>query len=1558
MKRFLPNLLCILVFSIFISILPGVLHAQRSAAELISVMPPPEGDIKYKDGVRQITILDHYLFVTNFWAGLQIVDISDIRNPKQVAFFPNDDESYYTNIDGDYAYLANHATGIQVYNISDMSKIHKVAEIKPPGNAFWVVAEFPNMFVALGDEGFAVMDISDFNNPITTKLEIPGDWIQSVHKKDNLLYLAAKKGGLIIYDISELENPRKLSQFRTGYNTMMVQVIDNIAFVADGPGGMVVINVENPEFPVELKRFSDVGFVGNLYKAGNYVYLANREIGLQIINVSDPSKPFLESRYDTDDINYGVYKKDIYVFLAANVATLIMRHNNAPQLENLNDMELQENMPFTLQLKAHEPDGDAIQYEIMNMPDSAAFDTETGVLTWTPDYEQSGTYSNVVFRVVEETATRLSAADTIALVVKHVNRLPDLPPLENETVSENALITFKIPQGSDPDKEDQNRLTYRAEKLPPGATFDPAANTFSWTPGFEQAGLYTIDFLIDDGAGGIDREPMTITVNHVDRKPVLAEIPQQAVEEGKSLTIQLSGEEPDAEDQDKVSFKVENLPEGAVFDPATKTISWTPTHDQSGTYSSARAIMTAGSLSDTTSLVINVNHVNRAPALADVGNQVVLENQSLSFTVSGSDPDVEDEGKLAYSAENLPPGARFDPATRTFQWTPGFEQSGAYPDVAFTVTDPSGLSETKRIAIAVTHVNRAPQIVKLENEAAKENLPVQFQVSGSDSDPEDTQNLTYSALNLPEGAALDPQTGAFSWTPSFDQSGDYTVDFVISDGHYSDTTAMTISVAHINRAPALTAIEPQGVDENLPLTFTVSGQDTDREDEGLLSYSAQNLPEGAVFDPATRTFSWTPTYEQSGQYEITFAVTDPTGLTDQKPVTITVNHVNRQPSLEAVMAQTVEENQPLTIQLAGADPDQEDAGKLVYEAQNLPAGAQIDPASGLISWTPTYEQSGEYTLNVVVKDPAGLMANQSVQVTVNHVNRPPVFVALSAQEGSENAPVQFSVAANDADTEDAGKLVYASANLPEGAALDASTGLFSWTPTYEQSGQYTVSFQVTDNFGMTASQEVIINVVHVNRTPELPAITGATFRENAPGTVSIPEGQDADQEDAGKLAYEITNLPEGAVFNAETRTISWTPTYAQSGEYPLVAVVKDPEGLSASQSFTIVVEHVNRPPQFETMTKQTGQENSPLQFGITVTDPDQEDADKLTYQSNNLPEGAALDAASGKFSWTPSYEQSGTYQVTVEVKDSNGETVSGTIDLEIQHVNRAPELPDVSSFNFREDSPGQFNLPEGSDADGEDAAKLVYEMQGLPQGVSFDASSRTLSWKPAFDQGGEYPVTFTVKDPGGLSASKQVTLAVENVNRPPVLEGASSQNGEENKTIQFSLSVNDPDRDDEGKLTFSSDNLPDGANLNASSGEFRWTPGYDQSGTYNVRFAVKDQAGETSTTEVSITVANANRAPQIQSPGNKSVKEGENLSFRVSASDPDEEDSGNLQIEAKNLPGGANFNSGSNEFTWRPDKNQQGSHSVEFEVKDPAGQTDKVTITIEVEDVPDEPQNQ
>ena len=74
------------------------------------------------------------------------------------------------------------------------------------------------------------------------------------------------------------------------------------------------------------------------------------------------------------------------------------------------------------------------------------------------------------------------------------------------------------------------------------------------------------------------------------------------------------------------------------------------------------------------------------------------------------------------------------------------------------------------------------------------------------------------------------------------------------------------------------------ISEGQFLQFTISAIDPDGNP---LSYSASNLPEGASLNAETRTFSWTPRYDQAGVYVVRFEVSDGE-LTDYEDVTITV----------------------------------------------------------------------------------------------------------------------------------------------------------------------------------------------------------------------------------------------------------------------------------------------------------------------------------------------------------------------------------------------------------------------------------------------------------------------------------------------------------------------------------------------------------------------------------------------------------------------------------------------------------------------------------------------
>lgn len=116
--------------------------------------------------------------------------------------------------------------------------------------------------------------------------------------------------------------------------------------------------------------------------------------------------------------------------------------------------------------------------------------------------------------------------------------------------------------------------------------------------------------------------------------------------------------------------------------------------------------------------------------------------------------------------------------------------------------------------------------------------------------------------------------------------------------------------------------------------------------------------------------------------------------------------------------------------------------------------------------------------NVIVGNASGA----SVAVTVNGgsvtiANHSPVLAPIGHKVVAELSALSFTVSATDADGD---ALTYTASSLPSGAAFDAATGTFSWTPADDQSGSYTLRFQVTD--GRSSDYEdVTITVGNVLR---------------------------------------------------------------------------------------------------------------------------------------------------------------------------------------------------------------------------------------------------------------------------------------------------------------------------------------------------------------------------------------------------------------------------------------------------------------------------------------------
>src|SRR5574341_28251 len=309
---------------------------------------------------------------------------------------------------------------------------------------------------------------------------------------------------------------------------------------------------------------------------------------------------------------------------------------------------------------------------------------------------------------------------------------------------------------------------------------------------------------------------------------------------------------------------------------------------------------------------------NVAPVLDSIGPKSVAENSNLSFRVHATDP----EGTIPIlTAVNVPTNATFFDSGNgagSFTFNPDFTQAVVY-NVTFRASDGSSL-DSEVVVITVNNTNRAPVLDSIGAKSVTENSNLTFRVQATDPDGT-TPPLT--AVGVPANANfVDSGNGAgsFTFNPNLSQSGFYNVTFRASDGAIIDSEVVQITVTNVNQAPVLDSVGPKTVAEGSNLTFRVHATDPDGTP---LTLTAVNTPTNSNFIDSGNgagSFTFNPSFTQSGVYNVTFRVSDG-GLLDSEVVVFTVTDVNQPPVLDIIGAKSIGEGSVLSFRVHASDPE-------------------------------------------------------------------------------------------------------------------------------------------------------------------------------------------------------------------------------------------------------------------------------------------------------------------------------------------------------------------------------------------------------------------------------------------------------------------------------------------------------------------------------------------------------------------------------------------------------------------------------------------------------------
>lgn len=389
-------------------------------------------------------------------------------------------------------------------------------------------------------------------------------------------------------------------------------------------------------------------------------------------------------------------------------------------------------------------------------------------------------------------------------------------------------------------------------------------------------------------------------------------------------------------------------------------------------------------------------------------------------------------------------------------------------------------------------------IVPIITPPTKPAAPTNLQVQGSTPTSvtlkwtDNSNNETGFVITRLNGGSATFQFGpnVTTFTDTTVTSGTTYIYFVVArntGGDSAPSNNVNVTVPLPNVAPVLAPIGNKSVNEGVTLQFTISATDANG---GALTYSASNLPAGAVFNAQTRIFTWQPTYQQSGVYNnVHFQVTDGTFI-DSEDITITVSNVNAPPQFDPDMKSeyTIKRLHLLYFRVHAHDPE---GGSVHYSIRNKPWNAIFWNGyaysykhhrlvwAGHYWWVPNLWQGGDFTITIIAKDRAGNEAAKNITIHVK--NDPPTLKHIGNKSITATAShctgiLHFWLKATDTEAIDYSGLRYHAQGLPAGASLNPYNGYFRWDPTLAQRGTYTVKFYVTDWPGLRDEETITITV--------------------------------------------------------------------------------------------------------------------------------------------------------------------------------------------------------------------------------------------------------------------------------------------------------------------------------------------------------------------------------------------------------------------------------------------------------------------------------------------------
>jgi hypothetical protein len=783
---------------------------------------------------------------------------------------------------------------------------------------------------------------------------------------------------------------------------------------------------------------------------------------------------------------------------------------------------------------------------------------------------------------------------------------------------------------------------------------------------------------------------------------------------------------------------------------------------------------------------------------------------------------------------------------------------------------------------------------------------------------------------LPFSGAQDPMqlnanTGVISGTPTAIETEVFTVRFHETATGLTSDKQFTINVIAavpptINTTSLPNATKRTPYSAHLSATGTGGASGTWTIVTGTLpgglSLSSGGVISGTPLLMGTATF--TVQYTENGSH-----------LTATQQLSLTV--VGVPPTINTTALGDATRTQPYSAQLAVTGGP----GTWAVVSGSLPPGLSLS-AGGMISGTPTAENTYSFTVAYTESDADAQSAQQALSIIV-HSPSAPVITTTSLPAGVDGTAYAAQLQVTTTNPVNAtGTWSLASGTLPSGLTLNTSTGAITGTPTEYGDFDITVSFLQDP----PVSESATSGTLRIHVVPGNPVVTTTSLPDANQGvgynvTLTKTGGTGA----AGVWTIPSGALPTGLVLDGPSGLISGTPTVSGSHQITVVFTENGTGLASAPQQLTLNVVAATPPTITTTSLPDAGQyANYSTTLTKTAGVPGGNGVWSIT--AGALPTGITLTGSTGVIAGKTT--QIGDYVVTFTYTE-NASTLSDSKQLTL-HVTAAtaPTVTTTTVPNAQQDAAYTTTLAKTAGTPAGQTGVWSVSAGSLPAGLSLNASTGVISGTPTGSGDSTFTVSYT-ENVSGLAGTQQLTLHV-NPATPPMVTTTSLPDVVKGKAYSVTLTKTAGTPGGPGSWSIASGTLPTGITLSASTGVLSGTPTVAGDSFFTVRYT-ESASGLSGSASLSIHVPAAS-TPAITTSSLLVGQVGVAYSFQLQGS----LGTGPVwSIRSGALPAGLSMSS-SGKITGTPAAGSAGTYTIVFRLVTvlPLNGSDNRTLTLTI----------